>query len=61
MMPTCAYRRCRRVADKKIGTIDTGKKYLPNSDRTWEEVVYVCEKHYSKLLKLLGFGGRSDA
>jgi hypothetical protein len=43
------------VADRKLGVIDTGKKYLANSDRTWEETVYVCNKHYMKLLSKLGF------
>lgn len=55
MMPDCSVKRCKRVSDKKLGVIDTGKKYLDNSDRTWEETVYVCEKHYIKLLKKLGF------
>lgn len=55
MMPYCAVKRCKRVADVKLGTIDTGEKYLKNSDRTWEEVVYVCNKHQLKLLKKLGF------
>lgn len=55
MMPYCPVKRCHRVADRKLGVIDTGKKYLPKSDRTWEETVYVCNKHYAKLLKKLGF------
>lgn len=55
MMPYCSVKRCKRVADRKLGTIDTGEKYLKNSDRTWEEVVYVCDKHYKKMLVKLGF------
>ena len=55
MMPYCQVKRCKRVADRKLGEIDTGKTYLKNSDRTWTEVVYVCNKHYAKLLKKLGY------
>lgn len=55
MMPYCQVKRCKRVSDRKLGTIDTGKKYLKNSERTWEETVYVCNKHYARLLKKLGF------
>jgi len=55
MMPYCSVKRCRKVADKKLGVIDTGEKYLENREDTWTETVYVCEKHYIKLLKKLGF------
>lgn len=63
MMPYCSVKRCKKVADKKLGVIDTGQKYLKNSDKTWEETVYVCGKHYRKLLSKLGFNvaqGESD-
>lgn len=60
MMPYCAVKRCKKVADRKLGVIDTGKKYLANSDRTWEETVYVCNKHYMKLLNKLGFENKEE-
>lgn len=55
MMPNCSYKRCNKVANKKLGVIDTDEKYLANRDDTWTETVYVCEKHYKKILNKLGF------
>lgn len=42
MMPFCSWRRCKRVGLKKV---DVKVEF---------EHPYLCEKHYAKLLKLLG-------
>lgn len=49
MMPYCSYKRCRKVSSKKLGVINQ-----PDLDGEHGAVVYVCEKHRTKLLKLLG-------
>jgi len=41
MMPYCQYKRCKQVADTKLGVI---KDY---------EHPYLCTKHFKKVLKLL--------
>jgi len=51
-MPYCRYRRCKRVATREIGTINYPSDDMPSG--IWDEVTYVCDKHYVKLLKLLG-------
>lgn len=51
MMPYCQYGRCKHVSDKKLGSVITGA--ADGYGNEWPEVVYVCEKHYKKVLKLL--------
>lgn len=57
MMPYCSYRRCRRVADTSLGKLEVGKVTGSKDgfDRSWTEVVYVCNKHLRKVLALLGY------
>ena len=52
MMPYCSYRRCKHVATRSIGKINQPDSDMPSG--VWEQVTYVCDKHYAKLLKLLG-------
>ncbi len=52
MMPYCSYRRCKHVADRSIGNINVPDADMQNG--IWEQDTYVCDKHYVKLLKLLG-------
>jgi len=48
MMPYCAYKRCKHVADEKLGVI---KGY---------HQPYLCKKHIKKVLKLLGIKYKED-
>ncbi len=41
MMPFCQYKRCKSVADEKLGVIKE------------HEHPYLCHKHIKKILKLL--------
>ena len=52
MMPTCNYRGCHKVAEVKLGTINTGRADRFGND--WPEAVYVCKKCRKKILKKLG-------
>lgn len=52
MMPTCHYRGCRKVAEVKLGEINTGEK--DGSGKDWPETVYVCKKCRKKIYKKLG-------
>jgi len=57
MMPTCEYKRCRRVAEKKfekvaIGEI-TGDK--DGFGKYWTQPVWVCNRHWLKILAKLGY------
>ena len=52
MMPTCPIKRCKNVAEKNLGKINTPNKDMPSG--VWDETVYLCDKHYIKILKLLG-------
>lgn len=54
MMPPCAYRRCLKVADTKLGTIISADGQTDGFGKPWEQVEYVCKKHQAKILKLLG-------
>lgn len=42
MMPTCSYRGCRKVAEVRLGEINTGEKDGYGND--WPATVYVCKK-----------------
>lgn len=56
MMPYCAYKRCKRVADTSLGFIAVGKVTGDTiGDRPYAETVYVCDKHLHKIIKSLGF------
>lgn len=53
MMPYCEYKRCKRVAALRLGDrIGTGGDYY--SEHRWEQVVYLCTKHYVKVMVALG-------
>ena len=53
MMPNCEYRKCKKVAALKLGSkIGTGGDYY--DDFKWEQVVYLCPKHYIEVMVLLG-------
>ena len=53
MMPYCEHRRCKRVAEIRLGDrIATGGDY--DSERRWEQVVWLCTNHYKKIMLLLG-------
>ena len=53
MMPYCEHRRCKRVAEIRLGDrIATGGDY--DSKNRWEQVVWLCPKHYKKIMLLLG-------
>ena len=51
-MPTCNYKGCHKVAEVKLGTINTGRADRFGND--WPEAVYVCKKCRKKILKKLG-------
>ena len=52
MMPTCHYRGCRKVAEVRLGEINTGEK--DGAGKDWPETVYVCKKCRKKICKKLG-------
>lgn len=53
MMPNCEYRKCKKVAALELGSkIGTGGDYY--DDFKWEQVVYLCPKHYIEVMVLLG-------
>lgn len=47
-MPDCSYKRCKNVAEEKLGVI---KEY---------HHPYLCLKHTKKVLSLLGIEYKSD-
>lgn len=57
MMPYCAYKRCKRVADTSLGQIAVGKVTGSKDGfgKPWTETVYVCNKHLHKIIKSLGY------
>ena len=58
MMPYCQHKRCKRVADKYLGTMsvpDSAAKTGVNPFGIHDNTLYVCNKHYAKMLKLMGF------
>lgn len=59
MMPYCSYKRCKHVADKSVGDIDTGDK--DGYGKPWKQVTYVCDKHYKKILNLLGYEVKNES
>ena len=53
MMPNSPYRKCKKVAALELGSkIGTGGDYY--DDFKWEQVVYLCPKHYIEVMVLLG-------
>ena len=52
MMPTCNYRGCHKVAEVKLGAINTGRADRFGND--WPTTVYVCKKCRKKIFKKLG-------
>lgn len=61
MMPLCRHNYCRRVSTKTLGRIDVpnnAAKTDDNPNGMWPETVYVCDRHYERILRLLGFGSK---
>lgn len=52
MMPYCEYKRCSHVAEITLGDkVKTGGDF---GKEPWEQVVWLCPKHYKKIMLLLG-------
>lgn len=52
MMPECYHKGCKKVAEVHFGNIDTGEKDAYG--KAWTVTVFLCKKHYKKMLKRLG-------
>ena len=58
MMPRCAYKGCRKIAEVKLGTINTGEKDGFGND--WPKTVYVCKKCRKKICEKLGLSVKEE-
>lgn len=54
MMPFCEYYKCKRVADDKPELLRKWDSYHFRDRPTHTQEIWLCEKHLSKINKLLG-------
>jgi len=52
MMPTCEYRKCKRVAEKTCGLLRKWDSYDQHHTSHTQEI-WLCKKHLKKISKLL--------
>lgn len=59
MMPFCSHNHCNRVSAVKLGQIEVpnnAAKTDINPRGVYPQTVYVCDRHYERIVKLLGMG-----
>lgn len=60
MMPHCTVKGCREVAQINFGSVYVPDEDTPEGAMPHPEVMYVCKKHFIKLVKYLGYGHRLE-
>jgi hypothetical protein len=59
MMPSCDYKRCRKVADESIGEMRHPGS-VDGYGKEWTQSTWLCHKHAAKIRKLLNILELSD-